>query len=206
MDDIVKQALAKWPNVPACTDWLGLDARGQWWMRDDACQQRGSFQSGCAEGDLARKGSLLQHDKLIAFIQRNYGVDAQGFAWFQNGPQRVFVELESCPFVLRVQNGGQRIYSAMGHSGHEQGWQDLGDFAASYTDEAGHLYLPFANRGQTQLGRVHSQDMIDALHAIESGRLPAPTEAAFSALETQFHFTRSPHAAGAARLPESTNT
>ena len=28
MDDIVRQALAKWPNVPHCYGWLGLDARG----------------------------------------------------------------------------------------------------------------------------------------------------------------------------------
>ena len=28
MDDIVKAALKKWPNVPACYDWLALDARG----------------------------------------------------------------------------------------------------------------------------------------------------------------------------------
>ena len=32
MDDIVKQALAKWPNVPHCYGWLGLDARGNWYM------------------------------------------------------------------------------------------------------------------------------------------------------------------------------
>jgi len=36
MDEIVKQALAKWPNVPHCTGWLLLDRRGQWRMRDDA--------------------------------------------------------------------------------------------------------------------------------------------------------------------------
>ena len=35
MDDMVLAALKKWPNVPACRGWLGLDARGQWWMRDD---------------------------------------------------------------------------------------------------------------------------------------------------------------------------
>ncbi|MEG1326098.1 MAG: DUF2946 family protein, partial [Janthinobacterium sp.] len=34
MDDLVKQALAKWPNVPHCYGWLGLDARGHWRMRD----------------------------------------------------------------------------------------------------------------------------------------------------------------------------
>ena len=26
MDDIVKQALAKWPNVPDCYGWLALDS------------------------------------------------------------------------------------------------------------------------------------------------------------------------------------
>ena len=33
MDDIVKAAMAKWLNVPDCYGWLGLDARGRWWMR-----------------------------------------------------------------------------------------------------------------------------------------------------------------------------
>lgn len=43
MDDIVKAALAKWPNVPHCHGWLGLDARGDWYMRDDRCQRAGPF-------------------------------------------------------------------------------------------------------------------------------------------------------------------
>jgi len=30
MDEIVKAAIAKWPNVPHCYGWLALDARGQW--------------------------------------------------------------------------------------------------------------------------------------------------------------------------------
>ena len=38
MDDIVKQAMAKWPNVPDCYGWLGLDARGAWRMRDERAQ------------------------------------------------------------------------------------------------------------------------------------------------------------------------
>jgi hypothetical protein len=38
MDDIVKQALAKWPNVPHCYGWLALDARGNWRMRDERAQ------------------------------------------------------------------------------------------------------------------------------------------------------------------------
>jgi Protein of unknown function (DUF2946) len=88
MDDIVKQALAKWPNVPHCYGWLGLDARGNWYMRDDPAQAAGPF----AGGSRASKGSLLKHEKLIDFIQRNYACDAQGQWFFQNGPQRVYVE------------------------------------------------------------------------------------------------------------------
>ena len=67
MDDIVKQALAKWPNVPHCYGWLGLDARGNWYMRDDPTQAAGAFP--------VAKGSMLRHDKLIDFIQRDQGVE-----------------------------------------------------------------------------------------------------------------------------------
>ena len=41
MDELVKQAMAKWPNVPHCYGWLGLSARGNWYMRDDAAQAAG---------------------------------------------------------------------------------------------------------------------------------------------------------------------
>ena len=43
MDEIVKAALLKWPNVPHCYGWLALDARGDWYMRDDRIQHRGPF-------------------------------------------------------------------------------------------------------------------------------------------------------------------
>ena len=179
MDDIVKAALAKWPNVPACTGWLGLDARGQWWMRDDACQARGSFQAGCAAGDVATKGSLLKHEKLIAFIQRNYGVDEHGFAWFQNGPQRVFVELEAAPYSLRL---------------HEDGHMAA---TSCWLDEHGHLYLAFTHAAAQTLGRVHSQDMGLALAALEAGRLPAPTASCLADLQSRFAYRLSPQAANA---------
>jgi hypothetical protein len=35
MDEIVKQSLTKWPNVPHCYGWLALDARGAFRMRDE---------------------------------------------------------------------------------------------------------------------------------------------------------------------------
>ncbi|MDE2000137.1 MAG: DUF2946 family protein, partial [Burkholderiales bacterium] len=63
MDEIVKAALKKWPNVPACYGWLGLDARGDWYLRDEATQAAGPFPQS--------KGSRIVHDKLKDFIQRN---------------------------------------------------------------------------------------------------------------------------------------
>lgn len=193
MEDIVKQALAKWPNVPACTGWLGMDARGQWWMRDAATQSRGSFQAGCAAGDVGAKGSLLKHEKLIAFIQRNYGVDEQGFAWFQNGPQRVFVELEAAPYCLRVHEDG-RITATAGDSGSENGEQTLSAINSAWLDENGHLYLAFAG----SLGRVHSQDMLLALAAIEKEQLPQPQESSLADLQKRFAYRLSPESESAA--------
>jgi hypothetical protein len=90
MDEIVKQALAKWPNVPHCTGWMLLDRRGAWRMRDEATQAAGL------------PGSQIRHAALLAFIARNYERDEQGQWFFQNGPQRVYVELGYTPWVVRL--------------------------------------------------------------------------------------------------------
>ena len=89
MDDIVKKAIAKWPDVPACHGWLGLDARGHWRMRDERAQS------------LNLAGDKIAHVALLAFIARNYADDASGCWFFQNGPQRVYVNLEATPYVCR---------------------------------------------------------------------------------------------------------
>jgi hypothetical protein len=60
-------------------------------MRDEACQ---------AAGEL---GDPIQHVALKAFIERNYAADDMGRWFFQNGPQRVFVDLAYTPKVLRLQ-------------------------------------------------------------------------------------------------------
>jgi hypothetical protein len=90
MDDIVKQAMARWPDVPHCYGWLALDARGRWRMRDEAAQQ--------ANGP----GERLTNAALLGFINRNYLRDERGCWYFQNGPQRVFVNLEATPFIART--------------------------------------------------------------------------------------------------------
>jgi hypothetical protein len=101
MDEQVKRALAKWPQVPHCHHWLGLDARGQWWMRDEPTQAAGPFPLS--------KGSLLQHSGLIAFIHRNYSCDESGAWFFQNGPQRVYVDLEATPYIWRLHADGRVV-------------------------------------------------------------------------------------------------
>lgn len=152
MDDIVKQAMAKWPNVPHCYGWLGLDARGHWYMRDDAAQAQGGF----ASGKPGAKGSRLQHEKLIDFIHRNYAVDASGQWYFQNGPQRVYVELELTPWVWRV--GADA--SVVAHTGQTVQREHC------LSDEDGRVYL------QTSLGigLVHSSDVPQVAELLEAGR------------------------------------
>jgi Protein of unknown function (DUF2946) len=177
MDDIVLQAMAKWPNVPACTGWLGLDARGQWWMRDDRAQSLGGFSSGSA----GAKGSMLSHEKLIAFIARNYLCAEEGpFAgqwYFQNGPQRVYVELESTPWIWRV----QADFTIFAHTGQACKPQRC------VLDEHGCVYL------ETELGYglVHTNDMLLAADAIERG-LWVPHEMLRREMPQRFGYVRSP--------------
>jgi len=90
MDDIVKQAMAKWPNVPHCYGWLALDARGNWRMRDETAQRADA------------PGERLTNPALVGFINRNYGHDDAGNWYFQNGPQRVYVNLAAMPFIART--------------------------------------------------------------------------------------------------------
>jgi hypothetical protein len=173
MDDIVKQAMAKWPNVPDCYGWLGLDARGNWYMRDDGAQAAGAFTSGAP----GAKGSMLQHEKLIDFIQRNYASNPGGEWYFQNGPQRVYVELQATPWVWRV-NGAGAVSS---HTGIPV------TFDAAYMDEEGWLYLQTSGG----FGLVHTQDVGNAALAVESGQW-AVQEVARSGLSERFGYVVSP--------------
>ena len=169
MDDLVQQAMRKWPNVPHCHGWLGLDDRGDWYMRDDAVQALGPFPQS--------KGSKLTHSKLIEFIQRNYAHDECGQWFFQNGPQRVYVELMSAPFVWRIQA--------------DLSVTDMQDRAQSVSscvlDEAGRVYLDT----EQGLGLVHSQDVGLAAQALELG-LWRTQEKSASELALDFGFVKSP--------------
>ena len=169
MDDIVKQALAKWPNVPDCYGWLGLDARGRWFMRDDAAQAAGDFPQS--------RGSWLRHEKLIDFIGRNYESDDEGRWFFQNGPQRVYVELECTPWVWQVLPD----YRLQSHTGLQTSAGEC------LLDEEGRLYIA----SPQGLGLVHSQDMVLAAEAVEQG-VWVPRDVVSADLPAQYGFVRSP--------------
>lgn len=182
MDEVVLQAMLKWPQVPACWGWLGLDARGQWYLRDAQAQALGAFTSGVH----GARGTRLVHERLIDFIGRNYAADARGHWYFQNGPQRVFVELESTPWVWRV--GGASVPGAApllcSHTG------TVAEAMQTWLDEAGLLYV----RAAPGLGRVHPQDMLAAAEAIEAGHWPAPATLRAADMPQRFGYCRSPQA------------
>ena len=169
MDDIVKAALKKWPNVPHCYGWLALDARGDWYMRDERTQAAGPFPT--------IKGSRITHDKLIGFIARNYGRDDAGCWFFQNGPQRVYVELEITPWVWRVQPDASLLTHTGQPATHRSAW----------LDELGRLFIE-ADRG---LGIVHTLDMELAARAVESGQWQ-PQDVRFAELPQRFGYTLDP--------------
>ena len=175
MDAIVAAALKKWPNVPHCYAWLALDARGDWDMRDDRIQAAGPFPRV--------KGSRIDHEKLREFIARNYGCDDSGAWFFQNGPQRVYVELEAAPWVWRLlpQAGAVAVHTHTGQPAHVRD---------ALVDEAGRLFLV------TDLGPgiVHTADMELAARAVEAGAWqPAPVR--FDELPARFGYRLSPGAA-----------
>ena len=178
MDAIVEAALRKWPNVPHCHGWLALDARGQWYMRDERTQ---------AAGDFAQvRGSRIEHDKLLGFIRRNYTRDAGGAAYFQNGPQRVYVDLEAAPWVWRLQARGETV-EVSSHCG------DAAEVRGVWLDEHGRLFLDCGPA--FGLGIVHTLDMDVAAGAVERG-LWQPLQAPLQALQARHGVVLRPRPAG----------
>jgi len=176
MDDIVKQALEKWPNVPHCYGWLALDARGDWYLRDERVQHAGPFPQV--------KGSRIEHEKLREFIERNYLHDGAGCWFFQNGPQRVYVDLEAAPWVWRLRAMPGAAPAIASHTGVPA------RFESAWLDEAGQLFLDT----DLGLGLVHTLDMEAAAEAVEAARW-TPTDARFETLPARFGYRLRPAAA-----------
>ncbi len=102
--------MLRWPNVPNCYGWLSLDQRGRWRMR----------------------GETLTHQGLKDFLNRQYGHDEQGNYFVQNGPQRVFVDLDYTPWILHLA-APDRLETQVGET--------VSELRGAAIDEEGNLLL-----------------------------------------------------------------
>jgi hypothetical protein len=174
MDDIVKAALLKWPNVPRNYGWLALDARGDWYLRDEPTQAAGPFPR--------LKGSRIEHQGLRNFIARNNGVDALGAWYFQNGPQRVHVELEAAPYVWRLQADSDA--GAVDITSHTD---RPAVFLSAWLDDRQRLFIDT----DIGFGLVHSLDTGIAAVAVEAGQW-APQTMPFADMPARFGYVLAP--------------
>ena len=168
MDDLVIRAMARWPNVPAVWGWLSLDRRGAWKL----------------------KGEPIPNRAAVEFIGRNYASDPQGRWFFQNGPQRVFVDLAYTPWVYSLDGRGALVT----HTG-----RGCGAVRSAWIDEAGTMVL----LGEPGPGIVDDRDLLALSDRLVDGhgqpvddetvdRLVASPSESESALRLQY---------GGARIP-----
>lgn len=148
MDASVIAAIAKWPNVPAVFGWLALTGRGEWRLR----------------------GERIANEAICEFIGRNYTHDERGRWFFQNGPQRVFVDLEATPWIWRL--GTEPSVSLRSHTGRA-----ATRLHGAWLDEAGRLFL------QTDIG-FGLLDSTDSGRAVASFRVNGERELVPEDLET----------------------
>jgi len=128
MDDIVVRGMAKWPNVPAVYGWLSLDRRGNWLI----------------------KGERIANPLVTEFIGRNYARDERGCWYFQNGPQRVFLDLDYAPLVYRIVSPQGAPLAIESHSG-----KPVTILAGAWLDESGTMLL----ETDCGIGTVHDRDL-----------------------------------------------
>jgi hypothetical protein len=122
MDEIVLRGMAKWPDVPDVYGWLSLDRRGNWLL----------------------KGERIANQAMRDFISRNYAADARGCWYFQNGPQRVFVDLAYAPLVVHLE--GESLFD---HCGRPYEREEL------FLDDEGSLLM----RGKPGPGLLDDRDL-----------------------------------------------
>lgn len=150
MDEIVVRSMAKWPDVPDVYGWLALDRRGNWLIHSE------------------RIGNLA----LREFIGRNYRADARGCWYFQNGPQRVFVQLAYTPLVIHFE--GEALFDHCARPFQP---------SQAYLDEEGSVLM----LGTGGIGLLDDRDL--ANFADRAERLP---RIAYSAVPDLFSFIQDP--------------
>lgn len=128
MDEQVLRGMARWPNVPAVFGWLALDRRGNWLLQ----------------------GEPITNPTVTGYIGRNYERDGEGRWFFQNGPQRVYLDLEYTPYVYRAVNAPDRPLALESHTG-----ADVTVLHGAWIDETGALLV----ETEHGVGLVHDRDL-----------------------------------------------
>ncbi len=147
MDEIVIRGMAKWPNVPAVYGWLSLDRRGQWLI----------------------KGERIANSLVTEFIGRNYARDEHGCWYFQNGPQRVFVDLDYTPRVYCVASPDGAPLALEASTGIP-----VTTIKGAWIDESGAALLDTEHG----IGAVHDRDLERLLpHFTDAAGTPPAEEA-----------------------------
>lgn len=141
MDAQVTKALEKWPNVPHCYGWLALDARGNWRMRDDDAQKHNM------------PGDKITQAALLGFINRNYTHDNQGRWYFQNGPQRVYVDIEAAPYIAHTESDADIVL---------QTGEPLSQIDAVWLSDQGRLWL----QGDGKVALLDDRDLTQCLNLL----------------------------------------
>lgn len=173
MDQSVKDALARWPNVPAVYGWLSLDARGRWRLHPQGLANEGG------------PGEPITNTQILDFISRNYDHDDSGRWFFQNGPQRVYVRLDAAPYVLRLADDGRGLVThTNARVASVSGW---------WLDDEGRLYattplgagIVLDRDLQPLLDKLRTADgapLLDALAAMAPGQsVPAAYDDVYAA-------------------------
>jgi hypothetical protein len=148
LEEWVQRALAKWPKVPALFGWLSLDRRGRWLIR----------------------GEGITRPQIIDTINLNYAADDQGRWYFQNGPQRGYMQLAYAPFILRRSAHPMQLET---HTG-----QAVSQVLAAYLDEQGSLLL-LTEHGP---GLVADNELDWVMERLRSANVPVDEQALEEAL------------------------
>ena len=159
MDDIVKKAMVKWPSVPHCYGWLALDARGAWRMRDERAQH------------LGLAGDKVVQVALLGFINRNYAADERGCWYFQNGPQRVYLNLEATPFIART----DPAHGLVLHTG-----DPVSKLERAFMTDNGELIVDSGGK----IAKVDDRDVVHMMTSLEMGGAAVSDEALTTWLES----------------------
>jgi len=141
------KAMQRWPNVPALFGWLCLDRRGRWLIKDE----------------------LITRPQIIDTINANYECDEHGRWYFQNGPQRGFMQLAYAPLVVHADHDALTTHTQ----------QRVTRIDAVYLDEEGSLLLA-TEHGPAGL---IDTDLDWALSCMRHARAPLQTEDITAALE-----------------------